>query len=168
MLFIRRLWYKDFKSWGSFGHWCIDWYAVFFFIDAINHLTNQSSCHNYHFDQKQLTNDVENISHSDRGILVTDFTGHHPVFHIHKISNYNYWIISYEGDFHYDKRHAFREVIAETDWFQIYSGTSTELISVLSIKIKWISLKCVPQTTVKRKYHYREPWLPDALRIPIK
>ena len=30
-------------------------------------------------------NDVDNIVHSDQGILVTDVTDHYPVFHIHRI-----------------------------------------------------------------------------------
>ena len=32
-----------------------------------------------------LTNNVDNIVHSDQGILVTDVTNHYPVFHIHRI-----------------------------------------------------------------------------------
>ena len=32
-----------------------------------------------------LTNNVDNIVHSDQGILVTDVTDHYPVFHIHRI-----------------------------------------------------------------------------------
>ena len=67
-----------------------------------------------------LTNNVENINHSDQGILVTDVTDHYLVFHIHRIPK------DKETEVHFIKHiysmkneQAFLESIAETGWSEI-------------------------------------------------
>ena len=75
-----------------------------------------------------LTNNVENINHSDQGILATDVTDHYPVFHIHRIpkDKEETEVYSIKRIYSMKNNQAFLESIAETDWSEIYSVTSTE------------------------------------------
>ena len=74
-----------------------------------------------------LTNSVENIKHSDQGILVTDVTVHSPVFHIHRIpKNKETEVYFIKRIYSMNNKQAFLESIAETDCSELYSVTSTE------------------------------------------
>ena len=117
-----------------------------------------------------LTNNVENINHSDQGILVTDVTDHYPVFHIHRTPK------DKETEVYFIKRiystknkQAFLESIAETDWSEIYSVMSTETaFNAFHDKLMKLLNKCFPKIRVKEKYHFRKPWPSEALRTSIK
>ena len=66
-------------------------------------------------------------------------------------------------------KHAFTQSIAETDWSEIYNVTSTEIaFSAFHKKLMDLLTKCFPKVKVKKKYHYRKPWLSEALRTSIK
>ena len=67
-----------------------------------------------------LTNNVENIKHSDQGILVTDVTDHYPFCRIHRIPKDNETEVYFIKRIHSMKnKQAFLESIAETDWSEI-------------------------------------------------
>ena len=117
-----------------------------------------------------LTNNVDNIVHSDQGILVTDVTDYYPVFHIHRIPTVQeVEVYMLKRIYSVKNKHAFIQSIAETDWSEIYNVTSTE-IAFMAFHKKLIDLltKYFPKVKVKKKYHYRKPWLSEALRTSIK
>ena len=118
----------------------------------------------------KLTNNVENINHSDQGILVTDVTDHYPVFHIHRIPKDKETEVYFIKRIYSMKRkQAFLESIAETDWSEIYSVTSTETaFNAFHDKLMKLLNKCFPKISVKKKYHFRKPWLSETLRTSIK
>ena len=117
-----------------------------------------------------LTNDVDDIVHSDQGILVTDVTDHYPVFHIHRIPTVQeVEVYMMKRIFSVKNKHAFTQSIAETDWSEIYNVTSTEIsFTAFHKKLMDLLTKCFPKVKVKKKYHYRKPWLFEALRTSIK
>ena len=74
-----------------------------------------------------LTNNVENINHSDQGILVTDVADHYPVFHIHRIPKDKETEVYFMKCIYSVKnKQAFIESIAETGCSETCSVTSTE------------------------------------------
>ena len=70
------------------SHWdtgaFIDLLSSFSFVPLITRPTRVTATTATLIDNV-LTNNVENINHSDQGILVTDVTDYYPVFHIHRI-----------------------------------------------------------------------------------
>ena len=66
-------------------------------------------------------------------------------------------------------KQAFLESIAETDWSEIYSVTSTETaFNAFHDELMKLLDKCFPKISAKKKYHFRKPWLSEALRTSIK
>ena len=114
-----------------------------------------------------LTNNVENINHSDQDILVTVMTDHYPVFHIHRIPNDQETKVYFMKRIYSMKnKQAFIESIAETDWSEIYNVTSTEIaFNAFHKKLMNLLKKCFMKIRVKKKYHHtiqRKPWLSEA------
>ena len=99
-----------------------------------------------------LTNNVENINHSDQGIVVTDVTDHYPVFHIHRIpKDKETEVYSIKRIYSMKNKQAFLESIAETDWSEIYSVTSTDTaFNAFHDKLMKLLNKCFPKISVKR------------------
>ena len=99
-----------------------------------------------------LTNYVENINHSDQGILVTDVTDHYPVFHIHRIpKDKETEVYSIKCIYGMKNKQAFLESIAETDWSEIFSVMSTETaFNAFHDKLMKLLDKCFPKISVKR------------------
>ena len=73
------------------------------------------------------------------------------------------------GDTDPKNKQAFIQSIAETDWSEIYNVTSTEIVfTAFHKKLMDLLTKYFPKVWVKKKYHYRKPWLSEALRTSIK
>ena len=120
-----------------------------------------------------LTNNVENINHSDQDILVTVMTDHYLVFHIHRIPNCQETKVYFMKRIYSMKnKQAFIESIAETDWSEIYNVTSTEIaFNAFHKKCMNLLNKCFMKIRVKKKYHHtihRKPWLSEALCTSVK
>ena len=99
-----------------------------------------------------LTNNVENINHSDQGILVTDVTDHYPVFHIHRIpKDKETEVYLIKRIYSTKNKQTFLESIAETDWSEINSVTSTETaFNAFHDKLMKLLNKCFPKISVKK------------------
>ena len=117
-----------------------------------------------------LTNNVENKNHSDQGILVTDVTDHYPVFRIHRIpKDKETEVYSIKRIYSMEYKQAFLEFIAEKNWSEIYSVTSTETaFNAFQDKLMKLLNKCFPQISEKKKYYFRKPLLSETLRTSIK
>ena len=73
------------------------------------------------------------------------------------------------GDTHPKNKQAFIQSFAETDWSEIYNVTSTEIaFTAFHKKLMDLLTKYFPKVRVKKKYHYRKPWLSEAIRTSNK
>ena len=148
---------------------CIDLLSTYSFLPRVTRPTRVTASTASLIDI--LTNNVDNIVHSDQEILVTDVTDHYPVFHIHRIPTVQEvevymmkLIVSVKN-----KQAFIIQSIADTDWSEIYNVTSTEIaFTAFHKKLMDLLTKYFPKVKVKKKYHYRKPWLSEALCTSIK
>ena len=115
-------------------------------------------------------NHTENLDHSTQGLLVTDVSGHYPIFHINKRSHIG------ESDIYVTKRivsernkQDFKIAFNELDWNEIYGASETNhAFHRFHDTLGTLLNKYFPKVRIKRKYNNRKPWLTESLRMSIK
>ena len=116
------------------------------------------------------TNNVQNMSSSFQGLLVTEITDHYPIFHC------NINIKEKANDLYIWKRtlntlntQNFLNLLSNADWSEVFSTTNAqEAFTKFHNKLKLLYDEAFPKRRIKIRYNCKKPWLTEEIKQAIK
>ena len=116
------------------------------------------------------TNNLQNLSSSFTGLLVTEITDHYPIFHCNmNIIEDTKDLFIWKRIINTSNKQRFENLLSDVNWSEIYENTNAqEAFTKFHNKIKCIYDEAFPKSKTKLKYSNRKPWLSDELKESIK
>ena len=117
-----------------------------------------------------FTNNLQDISTSFQGILVTDISDHFPIFHIRQQPlKIDKEVFMYRRTFSERNKQSFLNALGEIDFGEIYTAGNTQsAFTIFYGHLTNMFNKHFPLRKHTIRYNNRKPWLTDALRNSIK
>ena len=116
------------------------------------------------------TNNIQNMSSSFQGLLVTEITDHYPIFHMNlsaKESVKDLYI--WKRILNTSNSQSFLDLVSNADWSEVYRFTNAqEAFSKFHTKLKLFYDEAFPKKRIKIRYNCKKPWLSEDLKHKIK
>ena len=117
-----------------------------------------------------FTNKSTSYDESMYGILMSDISGHYPIFCIDKILKHKTINISYlQRDYSEKNKINFLNDISVLDWQDVYSAADAQhAFSLFHKKLIDLHDSHFPEKSITKRYYTRKPWLTSCLRDAIR